>query len=74
MHLDFYSFLRLLWQQQPSIIILLVAGLFVFLLLVVDCFRHCRIRNARIRVQHRRRLRDFKAQLQPLARVPNAAR
>lgn len=71
MNLDFFSFVKLLWQQQPSIIILFCAGLIVFSLLVVDCSCFCRARKARTRARARRALREFRSQLRPLARGPH---
>jgi len=61
MQLDFHSFVRILWQQKPSIIILFVAGLIVFTLLVIDASR-----LKKQGIQHRNERRpssDFRSQL-----------
>jgi hypothetical protein len=65
MQFDFYSFVRMLWHQKPSIIILFVGGLFVFVLLVIDAHRF-----KKWKLGHRTERRpssEFRSQLLPCA-------
>ncbi len=39
---DFYEFVRSLWDRKPAILILFVGGFAVFLLLVINTYRHRR--------------------------------
>ena len=40
MYPAFLDFIRQLWQERPQVIVLLVGGLLIFVLLVIDTFRH----------------------------------
>src|SRR6476659_7058614 len=66
MQLDFHSFVSMLWQQKPSIIILFVAGLIVFMLLVIDAGL-LKKQGERNRGERRRPSSDFRLQLLPCA-------
>ncbi len=52
MHLDFTSFVTSLWHDRPSMIILFVGGVIVFLLVVIDTHRHRKKLKRRHRSKH----------------------
>jgi len=52
MDTDFWSFVKALWHDKPSMIILFVGGVIIFLLLVIDTYRHRKQRKERHRIKH----------------------
>lgn len=49
---DFTSFVTYIWQHQPVMIVLLVAGIMIFTLLVIDTHRHRKkIKKSRHRIK-----------------------
>ncbi len=52
MNLDFSEFVRMLWQNKPSLIILFVGGVILFVLLVIDTHRHRKKQKERHRIKH----------------------
>ncbi|HEU5396900.1 MAG TPA: hypothetical protein VFV81_07020 [Verrucomicrobiae bacterium] len=52
MNADFANFFRDLWDSKPGIVVLLVGGAILFLLLVIDTFRHRRKLKERHRLKH----------------------
>jgi Na+/H+ antiporter NhaD/arsenite permease-like protein len=48
---DFSDFVGEMWWYQPIVIILVVAGFIVFVLLVVDTYRHRKKRKERHRIK-----------------------
>lgn len=49
MNSDFSDFVGKAWRYQPIVVILVVAGFLVFVLLVIDTYRHRRKRKDRHR-------------------------
>ena len=47
MYPAFMDFIRDLWQEKPQVIVLFIAGLIIFVLLVIDTFRHRKRRKER---------------------------
>ena len=61
MQIDFYSFVGMVWEEKPSIIILFAGGLIVFVLLVIDVYRF-KMQRERLRSELRPSS-DFRSQL-----------
>ena len=63
MQFDFHTFVGMLWERKPSIIIFFVAALIIFVLLAIDA---CRFGKRRVRGgSERRTSSDFRSQLLP---------
>lgn len=52
MNSDLSSFLSYVWQHQPVTLILIVVGAVLFVLLVIDTWRHRRKMKERHRIKH----------------------
>jgi cell division protein FtsL len=50
MYPAFQEFIRDLWQNKPNMIILLIGGVFIFVLLVIDTHLHRKKRKERHRI------------------------
>jgi hypothetical protein len=53
MNSDFSDFVGKAWRYQPIVVILVVAGFLVFVLLVIDTYRHRKKRKDRHRIKRR---------------------
>jgi hypothetical protein len=51
MYPAFQEFVRDLWQNKPYLIVLFVGGLIIFVLLVIDTYRHRCHRKERHRIK-----------------------
>ncbi len=52
MNSGFTSYVTNLWREKPNIIVLFVAGLIIFLLLVIDTHLHRKKLKQRHRINH----------------------